>query len=61
MAVSDTPDQVALQPELMASEQEGLHHLAGEGSCSDRIVDGSSLPTCGSVLPIHGKHREWWV
>lgn len=55
---SDRPDHVVLQPELVASEEEGLHDLAGEGSCSDGMVDGSSLPTHGSILPVRGKHKE---
>lgn len=34
---------MVLGPELTASEEEGLHDLAGEGSCSDEMIDGSSL------------------
>lgn len=49
---------MVLWPRLMASQEEGLHALAGEGSCSDGMIDGSNLPTHGHVLPMHGKHRE---
>lgn len=61
MDVSDRSDHLVLQPELVASEEDGLHGLAGEESRSDGMVEGSSLPTRGSVLHVcvfHGKHKE---
>lgn len=49
---------MVLQPELMASQEEGRHGLAGEGSCSDGMIERAASLTHGSVLLIHGKHKE---
>lgn len=50
--------QLVLQLELVASEEEGLDELPGEGSSSEGKVEGSSLPTRGSVLLVHCKQNE---
>lgn len=42
--VLERPDRLLLQPELVASEEEGLDKLPGEGSSSEGKGEGSSLP-----------------
>ena len=56
--VPERPDRLALQPELMASEEEGLDELPDEGSSSEGKVEGSSVPTRASVLLVHHKHNK---